>query len=165
MTTRVQNAIDVFLDALNEGTLAKGTCVACAVGNLVAAGLGAKIFKERGFFRCDTDNYSWSDIFATTWGGQNKRFGLLESNNPDIIKIKKMMETTGFTPQELAKIEFAFETNCSIPHNRYFQHSKKEIRQDQIKGLKAVVEVMMTFDDIKEDVNEVFTKKAELIPV
>ena len=39
MTPRIQKAIDIFLDAINQGTLAKGSCAACAVGNLVAHGL------------------------------------------------------------------------------------------------------------------------------
>lgn len=38
MTQRVQKAIDIFLDAINNGTLAKGSCTRCAVGNLVRAG-------------------------------------------------------------------------------------------------------------------------------
>ena len=43
MTERISKAIDIFLDAVNNGTLAKGTCIACAVGNLVAHGMGGEI--------------------------------------------------------------------------------------------------------------------------
>jgi len=38
--------------------------------------------------------------------------------------------------------------------------SKEELRKDQVKALEAVVEVMMSFDDVKDAVEEVFTHKA-----
>lgn len=171
MTNRVQNAIDIFLDAINKGTLAKGTCVACAVGNLVASGMGAKIYIN-GFdeanipvFNCNINNHTWNVVFMTSLGYQEQNFELLNSKSSYVKEIKKLMDSTGFTPEELAKIEFAFETNTRIKIYYYNKYSKEAIREDQINGLKAVVEVMMTFDDIKEDVDEVFTKKAELIPV
>ena len=47
MTPRIQEAIDVFLDAINNGTLAKGTCTACAVGNLAAHYTNGKIFRKQ----------------------------------------------------------------------------------------------------------------------
>lgn len=159
MTQRTQEAIDVFLDALNEGTLAKGTCTACAVGNLAAFGMGVKIKKfdsVDNVFYCDKvdgiSNYSWNEAFVTNFSTQmisEKHFDL------PIFKYFK------FTPLELCKIENAFEKNTTISIHRYYEHSKETIRKDQIKGLEAVVKVMLELDEnIEETYQEVFTSKA-----
>lgn len=165
MTKRVENAIDVFLDALNEGTLAKGSCIACAVGNLVASGLNGKILSIKDDFgqldfKCTVDNLSWSDLFITSFDGQH----IYE----DSLKDKKVLhniDATDFSWQELAQIENTFEKNCKINYHSYCVHTKEEIRKDQIKGLEAVVQLMLTFDEDKTDVKKVFTKKAELITI
>ena len=79
----------------------------------------------------------------------------------DIESIKNVP----FTVEELKQIEFAFETNTEISFEKYQHHSPKEIREDQIKGLAAVVKVMLSFDNQEDSVEEVFTSKAELIPI
>ena len=71
MTPRISKAINIFLEALKDGTLAKGTCTACAVGNLVAAGMDAKVYKEFGVFYCDKDNSKWNQLFVTMNGDEN----------------------------------------------------------------------------------------------
>jgi hypothetical protein len=43
MTQRFKNAIDALVYAFFNDTLAKGTCAACAVGNIVAHGWGKKV--------------------------------------------------------------------------------------------------------------------------
>lgn len=157
MTKRIEKAIDIFLDALNEGTLQHGDCTMCAVGNLVKNGLNL-----------NKDNYNintllgtnrnrcinWSLLFCTNRPGK-KQF---QARNPEKIYekypfVKKQIESTDFTLEELAKIERTFE--------KY--NDKTNSRESQIKGLEAVVKVMLKFDEQKEDVKEIFTKKAELI--
>lgn len=145
MTQRIENAINVFLDAINNGTLAKGTCCACAIGNLIADKINYKI--EELDHDTSKPNGVWWDYVA----GFNKKAEIL--NKLD------------FTINEVIEIEKAFENNTKINYLSYYNSSKKQIREDQINGLKAVIEVMMSFDDVKEDVDAVFTKKAELIPV
>ena len=160
MTPRIQKAIDTFLDSLNEGTLAKGTCVACAVGNLVAAGAGAKITEDlescAGYL-----NSTWSFAFSTNSEGTRRIDKSYFDNEEVIDNISK----TDFSIHELMQIEYAFETNTEISYISYDNCSRKSIRQDQIKGLEAVVKVMLSFDEQVEDVKEVFTHKAELIPL
>ena len=158
MTQRVSKVIDLFLDALNEGTLAKGSCVACAVGNIVAEAQGGTIYKESGDMKCTTVNNIWWEDFVTVSNGlQIKKY------NPAIGK--QIAYDTDFTYDELAKIEYAFETAAYIHIRSYSYFLKEEIRADQIKGLEAAVKVMLSFEDSKEDVKEVFTKRAELIPL
>lgn len=151
MEKRVEKAIDIFLDAINNGHLAKGTCKACAVGNLVANGMGAKLWVESdGMFNCDKDNSSWFY--------ENLRdFKSLREKS--IINV----EATDFSAVELHEIERVFEDNTRISFVYYHKSNKKEIRADQIKGLEAVVKVMLDFTNDESDVKEVFTKKAELI--
>lgn len=173
MTQRIEHAIDIFLDALNKGTLAKGTCAACAVGNLVADGMGGKISIVNGVFKCDEYNSRWNILFMTdNQGNQDFRDQLYVNRVFKSFTKKEYFEggeqnvsVTDFTEQELATIEFTFETNTKIHNTDYDEHSQEEIRADQIKGLEAVVKVMLKFDEVKEDVETVFTKKAELISI
>ena len=155
MTQRISKAIDIFLDAVNNGTLAKGNCVACAVGNLVSHGLGGEITHDNRF-KCSVDNTSWSDAFSTSDFEQT----VLEDKfvNESVVR---NIEATDFTIDELMAIEYAFETKTKIHANSYHHYSPEAIRADQIRGLEAVIKVMMKFDDVKADVKEVFTNKLE----
>jgi anaerobic ribonucleoside-triphosphate reductase len=160
---RIQRAIDIFLDAIINGTLAKGTCVACAVGNLVAAGAGAKIEYEIGFlkrveFSCNYDNTSWGVLLLPYT--QNETYK--RRYNSAIDDISK----TEFTIDELLKIEKAFEDNTKIRYREYPISTPEEIRKDQINGLKAVIKVMEEFDEIKENVYvDNFITNVNLIPI
>lgn len=143
---RIEKAIDIFLDAINNGTLVKGTCVACVVGNLVAYGLGAPIFKRYHYFDCELDNISWKWAFYTV--SNEQRIFPEKFKDPAVLKCVK---ATDFSLEELMKIENAFETNTEIPCDHYFDFTSSEIRADQIKGLAAVIKVMETFDNIEPD--------------
>jgi hypothetical protein len=170
MTQRIIKAIDIFLDAINEGTLAKSSCAACAVGNLVAHGLGGKITINQIGAICTTptglriNNGLWGNAFITADGEQSKYPNYF--NDSDVIG---NIEATDFTMEELMQIEYAFETNTKIDICSYDRRFKQEIRIDQIKGLEAVVKVMLTFEDgipaTDEVVKEIFTNKAKLIPI
>lgn len=155
MTQRISKAIDIFLDAVNNGTLAKGSCVACAVGNLVAHGMGGEI-THQNIFKCSVDNTSWSDAFYTADFEQT-----VHDRAFDKELVVKNIEATDFNIEELMAIEYAFETNSLIHFDEYEFLSAETIRADQIRGLEAVINAMMGFDDIKADVKEVFTNKLE----
>jgi hypothetical protein len=140
MTPRIQKAIDIFLDAINTGNLAKGICSKCAVGNLCGG------------------SFYWGKLFHTVDGYQiivdektiYKRYAELA---------KKDIEKTDFSLKELMRIEQAFECNTRIHCSDYDKCSKEEILKDQVAGLKAVIEVMMTFDDVKVDIQKEFVDK------
>ena len=154
MTERIKKAIDLFLDAINNGTLAKGSCTACAVGNLVAHGMNGTITGKGCSFNSDVDNDMWGYLFMTGVGSQTIHTSQLK--NPKVIS---NIEATDFTWRELAQIEYVFEMNTKINSNCYPNYNREQIKQDQINGLEAVIEVMMGFDDVKEDIKEVFTNK------
>ena len=168
MTQRVQKAIDIFLDAINNGTLAKGSCKACAVGNLVRVGYIEKYGTEPN----GIVHNAWSSIFVTNSRGQTNKISIYLQNSESFCGVfnnpgdpKTSVESTDFTVEELAAIEYAFETNTKISHENYWLYTKEEIRKDQIKGLEAVVKVMLSFENSNESVEEVFTKRADLIPI
>ena len=175
MTERVQKAIDIFLDAINKGILAKGSCRACAVGNLVAHGLGVELkisgVNSYPVIYASKDNTAWGTLFFTNSSGDQvvatkEELESIRNSYPEELESAfNNIKATDFTLEELMKIENAFETNTEIFLDEYYSHSKQQIRKDQIKGLEAVVKVMMTFDDIKEDVKEVFTNKALTLEV
>lgn len=157
MTERISEAIDILLDAVNNRTLAKGICSACAVGNLIAAGLCEKVYcgSEYKEYYCNKDNTSWKYLFITNFNG------VQEINEEELNdkQIMKLINATKFTWKELALIENTFERNTSIYYDKYSKYTKKEILQDQIKGLEAVVQVMLDFDNCINNVYEIFTSK------
>lgn len=168
MTPRIQEAIDIFLDAINEGTLAKGICAACAVGNLVCHGMGGRIEKFVNPFGCDlisnVNSGAWGNAFST-YSSKTTDYQKVDKSMLDNVLVKQNIEATKFSAEELIEIEYAFETNTKLHSFCYYLSTPEEIRKDQISGLKAVVEVMLRFDDCNDSVKEVFTTKAELIPI
>lgn len=160
MTPRIQRAIDVFLDALNDGTLRKGDCTMCAVGNLCRAANIPEIFAG-GYWK-DTAIAipgRWSYLFFTDVMGvvqEPLKIG------PKVIEAKRVLSYLEFTEEEVREIEHTFETNTNILHIHYDDHTPEFIKQDQIKGLEAVIKVMLGFEKQKDNVKEVFTKRAEL---
>ena len=170
MTPRIQKAIDIFLDAINEGTLAKGTCAACAVGNLVAYGMGAKVVRDEfDYYAAQHSkgtrvvNSEWSRFFTTFRDGSRKMGTLPFSEIVRFPSLQKAIDDIGFTLEELSKIEYAFETNTLISWDSYHLYTPAKVRADQIKGLEAVIRVMLQFDEQQDDVKEVFTAKAEAL--
>jgi len=157
MTPRIQKAIDIFLDAINNGTLAKGDPCGCAVGNLVANSKGLKLTKS--------EEKTGIGIKIIGSAGENNDEWFDYNNYPNNIVRKDFNNRTGFSNKELSIIEKTFEEAARISHGVYKMNHIHDIRKDQIKGLEAVVKVMLEFDECKDDVKEVFTEKAELIEV
>lgn len=168
MTNRIEKAIDIFLDAINKSTLAKGTCVACAVGQLIAHGMEGEVVKdELGSWSCINKNNEfidtafWSSLFYTTHAtGQINRIDY--SSNFDKREVARLEQYSNFSITELLAIEKAFELNTFIVFDKYYTTSKADIKADQIAGLAAVIEVMLGFDECKETVEEVFLNKVNI---
>lgn len=98
ISKRVENAINVFLDALNNRTLAKGTCKACAVGNLAAYGMGMEVIVPKHEYELRTTipiYEQWASVV----------YGISEAYNDekagDIV-----VENTGFTAVVKVMLEF-----------------------------------------------------------
>lgn len=139
MTERFKRAYDLLVKAYFNGTLRAGDCTACAVGNICGG------------------NPEWKALFVTlSKTNQHKRFWeeyeVRALYKLSISEIKEIVEElTDYSESELAKIEFTFETNTKFDHEEYYSLSESEILADQFNGLKAVVELMMSFDGIEGD--------------
>lgn len=147
MTPRFEKAYNALVNAFFNGTLAKGTCTACAVGNIVAdAQEGIIKLEEDGLYSCSTTNRFWSYLFMTGYDGtQSNNIDKLPSSSLELYRL------TGYKAEELAKVEFAFETNTKIDYDRYCRYDEQSILEDQYKGLCAVVDVLLELDNLTND--------------
>lgn len=142
MTERFQRAFNALTTAYFEGTLAKGHCCKCAVGNL-----------------CNNTE-TWSYLFCSSqsgqtiyYDGQYLRNPFVNSPDDRVLIIKRALSeiaATGYTWQELAKVEEAFETNTKIWVSKYEYHSEQAILEDQYNGLAAVFKVLCELDGIED---------------
>lgn len=177
MTPRIENAINVLLDAINNRTLAKGSCSACAVGNLIAASHGAIIAPRiitQGFKSTLMLLPIWTSLFFTR--GDKTEYKVLKgftelykvafsfpTNEAVWAKAEEMISKSDFTKEELVQIEHAFETNTSILGEDYHKYSNEEVKEDQIKGLSAVIDVMKTFDKVTFSTKKEFVDKVNIV--
>jgi hypothetical protein len=104
-------SISILVKAYMDGTLIKNQCTACAVGNLVAGNLGIeiKVTKTNMFGPCmdwpAEVRPEWDNVFMTSAGEQ--------TICPDMMKepvVARQIYATGYHWEDLAKIEYAFET-------------------------------------------------------
>ncbi|QJW91564.1 hypothetical protein HNV11_20365 [Spirosoma taeanense] len=147
---RFDRAISALVKGYLNGTLAKGHCAACAVGSLVAEGVGGKVFRKKRLllgqtYDCSVPNSDWQDVFVTYL------------NRPQIQRpyrytgaAKIQIDSTGYTWQELALVEEAFEMNTKLHFKTYPICTPEEIDTDQYNGLKAVFEVLCEIEGITD---------------
>ena len=142
--------VAVLVKAYQNDTLIHGSCCACAVGNLVAASCGIDdIF--------DVDEWNkkalgegfvgWHFVFITNSNGEQL---IVPENYRGPAKFQ--IDATGYTWQELAKIEYAFET------------APKGDNDDDwmLNGLLAVYDVLCEIHEVADgevqDAQSVFVK-------
>ncbi|MGV3558344.1 hypothetical protein [Larkinella arboricola] len=153
---RFNRAISALVNAYFTDTLAKGDCNACAVGNIVAAGYGAKVYKDSlGVLRCEVENNKWARFFLTHGKRQVIRSYRELINTPSIIPYfvqlgLENIKITGYSMKELARVEAAFERNTAIHVKDYPTRTKEDISADQYNGLMAVVDVLCKIEGIAE---------------
>ncbi len=130
---RFNRALKALVKGYFDGTLEKGDCSMCAVGNMV--GLADDCFTLP----------KWRYVFVTNEKGY-QHFDL--SNYRD--GAKDQIDSTGYTPFELARVEKAFESSTEIRGFSYPLHTDQAIDQDQLNGLMAVVDVLCEIDNITD---------------
>lgn len=126
MTQRFQRAYDALVDAFFNGTLAKGTCAACAVGNIVGASIGVKVS------RTDSSHGSpqsfWHALFCTGIAGQrirNEGASEIFKSPEEVLDVisKRLTKLTGYLESELALVELVFERATAINFRDYDFHT------------------------------------------
>lgn len=129
---KFEDTINILVKAYQNNTLQKGDCNACAVGNIIANKCGILYTKD---LHWTTDLPAWQYVFMTVFGNQEKNLNYYTG------KAKEQIDSTGYTWQQLAKIEFAFE---SAPEGK----TKDE---EMFNGLMAVVDVLMEMHKIGKE--------------
>lgn len=134
MKASFENSVSVLVRAYMSDELVHGVCSACAVGNLIAHSIGTRPRLEHPsiprFSHHEFDDGTktfWRYVFMTGEYGQD----INASEYTGDAKVQ--IDATGYTWQELAKIEKAFE--CA--EGRY---GSKDAWM--FNGLMAVVDVL-----------------------
>jgi len=154
-------SISVLVAGYFNGTLAHGSCYACAVGNLVAHGLGCKIIDDGerltihsryrwtndepypGSDGGDVNKYGWGAAFATSidgWTGRKKQDVNIEALSGE--RVQSHIKATGYEWQDLARIEKAFESA---------DRRRKDV---MFNGLMKVVDVLCEIHGMNETEKE-----------
>jgi hypothetical protein len=102
------NSVSVLVTAFLNDTLQHGNCHTCAVGNFVAAANNFKyenhkIYKYKKVYNGGRLP-AWQEVFMTI---DDDQFVDLKKYRGEA---KEQIDSTGYTYEELAKIEYAFET-------------------------------------------------------
>lgn len=164
---KFHDTIGILVNAYMNDTLKHMDCAACAVGNIIAAKLHCTIERnpeqrnellwKRGTAWLEP---VWSRLFFTPrpqgkqrkWPKKNKGY------------IKMQVDATGYTWQELALIEKAFES-VNVPlFNNKLPSVRCNVDEDKwgFNGLMAVVDVLCQIHGMnevdKKEAKELFVK-------
>lgn len=96
--------IGILVKAYFDGTLLHGYCASCAVGNIVGANNGKTCDIIRPWVFSDGTFPLWERVFVTSFFRQKIYINKYEGD------AKKEIDSTGYSLNELASIEFSFET-------------------------------------------------------
>lgn len=154
-TERFNRSIAALTNAYMNDTLESGDYCGCAVGNLIADANGFKVVNSWG-------ELNWETPLDSPMRNPMHWFNVI---NPDVyhlghesIKIGlQQIESTGYSINEITRIEKAFEQSYTTAYNRTLF---KGIKEDAIfMALVAVYDLLVEIDGIdKADV-----KSAELV--
>lgn len=157
---KFNETVSILVKAYLNDTLQHGNCFACAVGNIIAAKSGFKFCDKKvkghslswegqpypAFNENAYDAQGWGAAFTTGFLGiQHLRLEYLTNEH-----VSRQIKISGYTWQELAKIENAFEV---APH---------DYSDRMFNGLMAVVDVLAEIHGIdlqqKESAKLMFAK-------
>lgn len=158
MKATFENSINVLVKAYLNDTLQHNNCYACAVGNLVAAAnrfqyCQAKDMLNRLALVQNQALYAFDSNDTTSVGGN--WYDLLDRAGSNPLNNNKGLpeiESTGYTLDQIDKIEWAFERAAR-------GNSSDEY---MFNGLMAVVDVLAEIHKVdlttKEDAKKMFVK-------
>ncbi len=142
---RFENAISALVEAFFNDTLAKGNCSACAVGNICAKAIGEVVVVSA---LGNKNIFAWRYVFSSDFGLQ-REYSETDFGVGDYKSGLELISKTGYSKEELMKVEHAFEKNSKIEYYMYKSFSKNAIMEDQYKGLMAVVEVLCEIEGLE----------------
>jgi hypothetical protein len=155
---KFDETVAILVKAYLDDTLLHGDCVACAVGNIVAAKKNLAIIRDP-----EHGDLVWSNLQRPVWFdimvmGKVYERRLIDDNMYE--QSMREINYTGYTAEELARIEFAFETADADPEADFFAPDNDPIWM--FNGLMAVVDVLAEIHGIdlttKEESKKLFVK-------
>lgn len=142
------HTIDVLVKSYLNDTLQHCNTCGCAVGNIVADSCNIIIEKKHGSVSWVGRFPGWPFVFSTDSDYGTQDFN--EINYKGLVKVE--IDSTGYTLDELMKIEFAFEM------------AGKGNSDDEymLNGLMAVVDVLADIHgidlEVREETKKLFVK-------
>jgi len=147
---RFFRAYNALVDAYINNTLKAYCCTACAVGNIVGAACGKKPSTDSGNL--------WSDGSLTKWPNVRFDIGTFTNNYHGIKNAMPEIEPTGYSPQEIVKIEEIFMDAFSKIKNEaginFATYMENPSLIDQTPALYAVVDYLYSLEDWDSDNTE-----------
>lgn len=155
MKATFENSVNVLVKAFFNGTLQLGNCAACAVGNIIADSLGYT-YKDHKF-------HSDGNFTEKIWNEEpypnssnNGWFKIMFSDESIGPETHHQILASGYSVDDLRKIEHAFETGLGCRNNKY------QTSEWQFNGLMAVVDLLAEIHGIdltqKENAKAMFVK-------
>jgi len=117
----------ILFNAYFNGTLQHANCAACAVGNIIANNMGIKIIPDTSF------GLSWEGYNPDEISAWARLLTFDKWSNTAV----KMIESTGYTQNELTRIEYAFE---GVRYKNWYKPNN--IEDNMFNGLVAVLDVL-----------------------
>ena len=150
---KFNESVSILVKAYLNDTLRHLDCSACAVGNLVAASLGCEVkpldnvgdrYTQFMWIKGNVKyGPAWHHLFVTTRGRQKI------NHKANRGKVAEQIEQTGYTWQQLAKVEKAFEKA------REFGYSRDE---NMFRGLMSVCDVLASIHGVDLETTEAARK-------
>lgn len=137
-----KKTVDTLYEAYFNDALEHNVCTACAVGNILG------FMDWNNLFTTTKYEPSFSQVLLQTDGIYYSKYDKECLSN---IKLIEQIEKSGYSWQELAKIEFAFE---SAPEG-------KSDEDYMFNGLVAVLEVLKNIHDIEDEASLENVKRFE----
>lgn len=147
-----KKTVDILVQAYFDDTLVSGNQCGCAVGNIVAANMGIKLIKHdideilpEGIASYSVLLNTETEINNGLWYNAISCGRVNEEDLTDVIRIQ--VASTGYSFQEIAKIEISFE--CCDTENS---------EDEMFERLMAVIDCL---DQIHENTDEQVTKMSK----
>ncbi len=136
-----EKTVNLLLDSYTAGKLFHGRCDACALGNILNTG-------DWAFDFC---------TFPDTLGLSQKSF---KRDEEDTLYFNRLYKGSGYSREELMKIEYAFESSIAKDYHLYREVKTKE---GQYLGLCAVLDVLKEIHETETQESEVSKDKLKKI--
>ena len=150
MKATFEKTVDILVKAYLNDTLEHGVCSACAVGNICLAA-GAKYSPPGAISPGDNSAWKWV-LYTQNIDGEDFTQILQPKNTDQYNEGLKVIEATGYTVEQLAKIEWAFET----------ANQGQSTDEYMFNGLMKVVNILADIHGIsleaKEEAKKMFVK-------